>query len=64
MWFYYHDLDANERVLLKTYKVGLGRFDLDTYSGLLTPKGRFVLGDKVATLNPVQETTSVKKKWK
>lgn len=52
MWFYYHDLDANERVLLKTYKVGLGRFDSETYSGLLTPKGRFLLGEKVATYKP------------
>ena len=52
MWFYYHDLDANERFLLKTYKVGLGRFDSDSYSGLLTPKGRFLLGEKVATYKP------------
>lgn len=52
MWFYYHDLDANERVLLKTYRVGLGRFNADSYSGLLTPKGKFLLGDKVATYKP------------
>lgn len=52
MWFYYHDLDANERFLLKTYRVGMGRFDSDSYSGLLTPKGRFLLGDKVATYKP------------
>lgn len=46
MWFY--ALDGGERYLLKTYKVGLGRFDEDSYSGLLTPKGKFSLGDKVA----------------
>ncbi len=48
MWFYGVDQSSNERHLLKTYKVGLGCFDQDSYSGLLTPKGRFSLGDKVA----------------
>ncbi len=52
MWFYYYDQDANERVLLKTYQVGLGRFDQRAQSGLLTPKGQFTLGDKVATYKP------------
>lgn len=52
MWFYSHDLDTNERFLLKTYRVGLGRFDSDSYSGVLTPKGRFLLGEKVATYKP------------
>lgn len=46
MWFY--GVDGEDRYLLKTYKVGLGRFDEDAYSGLLTPKGKFSLGEKVA----------------
>jgi len=48
MWFYAHDLTNNECMLLKTYKVGLGRFNEESYSGLLTPRGKFTLGDKVA----------------
>lgn len=52
MWFYAIDGETNERTLLKTYKVGLGRFDEDSYSGLLTPKGKFSLGDKVAIYRP------------
>lgn len=52
MWFYYHDLDLDERVLLKTYKVGVGRFSPHEKSGLLTPQGTYVLGDKIATYKP------------
>lgn len=52
MWFYGIDESSQERILLKTYKVGLGRFDQDSYSGLLTPKGKFSLGDKVAIYKP------------
>ena len=52
MWFFYHDLDLDERVLLKTYKVGLGRFSPYEKSGLLTPHGTYVLGDKIATYKP------------
>jgi hypothetical protein len=48
LWFYALDGATNEQHLLRTYKVGLGRFDEDSYSGLLTPKGKFSLGDKVA----------------
>lgn len=48
LWFYYFDEDANERVLLKTYKVGLGRKDTKRESGSLTPKGKYTLGSKVA----------------
>jgi len=55
MWFYGIDEAANERILLKTYKVGLGRFDQESYSGLLTPKGKFSLGDKVAIYKPGME---------
>ncbi len=52
MWFYAIDGESNERTLLRTYKVGLGRFDEESYSGLLTPKGKFLLGDKVAIYKP------------
>ena len=55
MWFYGIDESVKERVLLKTYKVGLGRFNQDSYSGLLTPKGKFSLGDKVAIYKPGME---------
>ncbi len=52
MWFYYLDLDLNERVLLKTYKVGLGRLDASRKSGSLTPLGKYALGGKVAIYKP------------
>ncbi|HEV8051223.1 MAG TPA: L,D-transpeptidase [Parachlamydiaceae bacterium] len=52
MWFYYIDLDANERVLVKTYTVGLGRIDSTKSSGMLTPLGKYSLGDKVAIYKP------------
>jgi hypothetical protein len=52
MWFYYHDLDTNERVLLKTYRVGLGRPDSSKLSGLLTPIGKYTLGNKIAIYKP------------
>lgn len=51
MGFYYLDQDTNERVLLKTYTVGLGK-KADTPSGTLTPLGRFQLGDKIAVYKP------------
>lgn len=46
MWFYYADLDAKEKVLVKSYSVGLGRWDPSTGSGLLTPLGTYKLGDR------------------
>lgn len=52
MGFYYVDLDTNERVLLKTYRVGLGRLDAQKPSGSLTPMGKYTLGDKVAIYKP------------
>lgn len=52
MWFYYHDVDKNERVLLKTYPVGLGRLDSNKSSGLLTPTGKYSLGNKIAIYKP------------
>jgi len=52
MWFYYHDIDTNERVLVKTYQVGLGRPDSGKLSGLLTPLGKYSLGSKIAIYKP------------
>jgi lipoprotein-anchoring transpeptidase ErfK/SrfK len=52
MRFYVIDLDTNERTLLKTYKVGLGRMDSDRKSGYLTPVGKYVLGEKIAIYKP------------
>jgi len=49
MGFYYIDLDTNERVLVKTYKVGLGRLAGDLS---LTAAGRYLLGGKVAVYKP------------
>ena len=48
LYFYALDKDTQERYLLKTYKVGVGRKDLKKESGSLTPKGKFLIGDKVA----------------
>ena len=52
MGFYYIDLDTNERILLKTYRVGLGRIDASKPSGTLTPLGRYSLGQRVAIYKP------------
>lgn len=52
MWFYYHDLGTNERVLVKTYPVGLGRPDSQKPSGMLTPLGKYSLGNKIAIYKP------------
>lgn len=52
MWFYYVDLDDNSKVLIKSYDVGLGRVDASKASGLLTPLGKYSLGDRIATYKP------------
>lgn len=52
MGFYYVDLDTNERILIKTYSVGLGRLDPRSPSGTLTPLGRYSLGSHVAVYTP------------
>lgn len=52
MWFYYHDIDTNERTLVKTYQVGLGRPDTSAISGSLTPLGKYSIGDKIAIYRP------------
>lgn len=50
MWFYC--LDGNEKILLKTYRVGLGKKDARGPSGLLTPVGKYALGEKIAIYKP------------
>ncbi len=50
MWFYY--LDGKEKVLLKTYHVGVGKRQSLTKSGYLTPIGKYQLGDKIAIYKP------------
>jgi len=52
MWFYLLDKNREERVLLKTYSVGLGRKDSQKVSGSLTPIGKYLLGSKVAIYKP------------
>lgn len=52
MWFYYIDGDTHEKVLLKTYSVGLGRPDPSRSSGLLTPLGKYSLGNRIAIYKP------------
>lgn len=52
MWFYIVDLDKKEAILLKTYRVGLGRLDSSKLSGLLTPLGKYTLGGRVAIFKP------------
>lgn len=52
MWFYYLDVAAGERVLLKTYNVGVGRVASEKKSGYLTPVGKYSLGEKIAIYKP------------
>ena len=52
LWFYAFDKEANERYLLKTYVVSIGRKDAKTASGYLTPIGKYTLGEKVAIYKP------------
>lgn len=52
MAFYYVDKDTQERILLKTYSVGLGRVDPSRPSGTATPLGRYTLGNRVAIYQP------------
>ncbi len=49
---YYFDKDQNERVLLRTYTVGIGRPDQLRSSGSLTPFGKYSLGNKIAIYKP------------
>ncbi|MBM3207797.1 MAG: L,D-transpeptidase [Chlamydiae bacterium] len=52
MGLYYYDLETKERLLIKTYSVGLGRVDKNKPSGSLTPLGTYLLGDKIAIYSP------------
>lgn len=52
LWFYCLDLDQKERILLKTYRIGVGRQDQKRKSGFLTPIGKYSLGEKVAIYKP------------
>ncbi len=52
MRFYYVDLDSKDKILLKTYRVSLGRPDSKKTSGLLTPLGCYEVGSKVAIYKP------------
>lgn len=52
LWLYAYDVDNDTRYLLKTYAVGLGRVDPARTSGLLTPTGKYSLGDKTAIYKP------------
>lgn len=50
MHFYY--IDQNEKVLLKTYKIGVGKPNPSAASGCLTPLGKYELGDRIAIYKP------------
>lgn len=50
LWFY--AIDGDERILLKTYPVGVGRMDQTRTSGFLTPCGKYRLGEKIAIYKP------------
>lgn len=52
IWFYCDDLDNKERILLKTYRTGVGRLDSSKASGFLTPLGQYSLGNKTAIYKP------------
>lgn len=52
MGMYYVDLGTQERVLVKTYDVGLGRPDPKSPSGISTPLGMYSLGSHVAIYQP------------
>ncbi len=51
MVLYYFDIGTNERVLLKTYRVGAGKSDPSSLK-CVTPLGQFELGDRVAIYKP------------
>lgn len=52
MWLYAIDDTHNETTLLKTYNVCLGRPDASKQSGLLTPLGKYSLGNRIAIYKP------------
>lgn len=52
LWFYYIDKDTQEKVLLKSYPICVGRADPQSASESLTPIGKYRIGDKVAVYRP------------
>lgn len=52
MLFYYRNNVTGERELIKSYRVGLGRPDASSASNSLTPRGAYLLGDKIAVYQP------------
>lgn len=52
LWFYALSGESKEKILLKTYKVSLGRPDASKRSGSLTPLGKYQLGSKTAIYKP------------
>ncbi|MDE3055531.1 MAG: L,D-transpeptidase [Verrucomicrobiota bacterium] len=52
LWFYALDVEKKERVLLKSYRVGLGKLDPKRASGSLTPTGKYRCGDRITVYKP------------
>jgi len=52
LWLYAYDVPSHKKWLIKDYTVGLGRQDPLKSSGLLTPKGKYLLGDRIAAYTP------------
>jgi len=52
LWFYLYDRDTHKRTLLKDYMLGLGRPSPLKSSGLLTPRGKYLLGDRIVAYRP------------
>jgi len=52
LWFYLYDRDSHKRILLKDYVVGLGKPSPLKASGLLTPRGKYLLGDRIVAYRP------------
>lgn len=52
LWFYLYDRDTHKRILLKDYAVGLGKPSPLKSSGLLTPRGKYSLGDRIVAYRP------------
>lgn len=55
MDLYYLDFKEKEQVFLRRYDVVLGKRDVHSSSGSLTPQGRFILGSKIAVYSPGME---------
>ncbi len=52
LWCYYIFESTGERVLLKSYRVGLGRLDASKASGSLTPYGKYQLSNRGTIYQP------------